>query len=530
MSLSKDHYNENYAALERNIKQIEVLNEVINNTADFVKPGEGAYQTGFRATLNWSRATGKTYILMDLIAISAINLPGAVGGLWSSTFNSVQKIILSQSSKVWKEYGLTEYEEKVNEYGNYVVNRKPPRHFKKPHITTRNYENTVSFANGYMLKMLSADRLDAQRGDNFDQLFGDEVGFSKMEFYTRILLPGLRANKRVYKDTRPGRAGHNHPLHWLSVLVSSLPYSPKGRWFMNYENLARQNPAKYFFSRANAFDNLENLPGDFIETQRDELSPLEFQVEIENRIVNRLPNGFYPSLDEDKHVITRFTYEFDKALRNHETFDRLYESLRPVDMSWDFNGYFTCCTISQELDDCYVFNNEFYAKESTTTLIERVCDDFIEEYKFHMKKVVYLYGDNSGKNKDPDRNISLFDKIKSKLILAGWTVVDKVQKTYPSFKSRYILENDILSELKPRYPKIRFHAQKCKSLILSLQNADIDKESFEKSKKDEGTKTGVPQELATHFSDAFDYVVYEKFKSFSSVSSSRTYKMKTSSR
>lgn len=521
-------------SIERNEKQIDLLNAVLNNTADFYKKGEGAYQTGFRAIANWSRGTGKTFVLLDLIGISAYKLPRAMAGLWSSTYNSVQKIILSQSSKIWKNYNLTEYVEKYNEGGNYVINRKPPKHFRKSFIDTKNFENTVCFANGYMLKMLSADRPDAQRGDNFDQLFGDEVGFTKMEFYTKILLPGLRANKREFKDTRPGRSGFNHSLHWLSVLFSSLPYTIKGRWFLNYEKLAEKDPQKYYFSRANAYDNLINLPGDFIDSQKEELSPAEFAVEIENKIVNRLPNGFYSSLDDEKHIITRYTYEFDKEARSHVTYDRLYESLRPLDMSWDFNGYFTCCTISQELDDCYCFNNEFYAKESTTTLIEKVCDDFIAEYQHHLKKVIYLFGDNSGKssrsNLNGDKNDSLYDKIKSKLILAGWSVNDKVQISYPSYKSRYILNNDLLSETKPRYPRIRFHEEKCKSLIISLQSADIVKDSFEKSKKEEGPNTGTPQEWATHFSDCFDYVIFEKFKNFSSITSSRVFKLKSSVR
>lgn len=517
--------------IERNKPQWEAMQAIYSNCADYIKPGDGAYQTGFRTTLNWSRGTGKTFFLMDMCANVAFDLPQAVTGLWSATYKSVQNIVLGQSAKIWRQHGLTEYDEKYNKYGNYVVNKAPPKHFHRPHNTPRIFENTVSFANGHMVKMISADRPDTQRGDNLDVLIGDEVGFSKRDLYHKILLPSLRDNKLVYKDPRPGRKGFNHPLHWLSILVSSLPYTQSGRWFLENEERANKSPERHYFSRANAYDNLKNLPGDFIESQREELNDIEFMVEIENKILTRLPNGFYPSFDDSIHVDTRYTYEFNKSDGRHIEYDRFYESLRPLDMSWDFNGYFTCATISQELDKYYVFNNEFFAKETTTTLIEKVCDDFIKEYKDHLKKIVYLYGDRSGKNKDPDRNQSFYQKITQKLTMAGWTVIDMTANTYPSYKNRYMLISDLLGENKPRFPKIRIHAEKCKSLIIAIQNAGIlEKETFEKDKSSEGSSNGIQQEFATHFTDAFDYVLYSKFNSLSDFGTTRSLPFKSRSR
>jgi hypothetical protein len=509
----------------RNCKQNEFLAEVLDNKADYDKPGKGKYQIGFHATGNWSRATGKTYTELDLIGFSAYELPGAVAGLWSSTYTQVQNIILSQSSSVWKEHGLYEYDEKSNRRGNYVVNRKPPAHFDRAHNSPRSFENTICFANGYLVKMISADRPDTARGGSYDQLFGDEVGFARPDFYEMVLIPSLRANKRVYRDYRPGRSGYNHPLHWLSVNFSSLPYSLEGRWFMKAEELMEKHPSKYFFSKANAYDNLENLPGDFIEQQREILSPIKFMVEIENKILDKLPNSFYSAYDFYKHVGTRYTYEFDPLTRKYIEKDCWYDTLKAFDMSWDFNGYFTCCTLSQDFIkeyNEYVFMDEFFAKESSTTLVEKVCYDFIAKHQYHIKKVIYLHGDRSGKNKDPDRNITLYAKIKSILTIAGWTVIDRVQDVYPSYQSRYVLINDMLSETKPKYPKIRIHAKRCPSVYASIQGAQLlNKDTFEKSKKLEG-KDSVPQELATHFSDDFDYVLYEKFKNYSDNTTSRS--------
>lgn len=514
----------------RNKKQVNFINAVLTNKADYEKDGQ-KYQSGYSAVGNWSRATGKTFVELDLIAYSAFELPGAISALWSGTYTQVQNIILSQAASVWKEHGLTEYDEKINRYGNYVINRKPPFHFKKPFFSPRKFENTICFANGYMTQMVSADRPDTARGGNYDQLFGDEVGFARPSFYEEVLLPSLRANKRRFKDFRKGREGFNHPLHWLTVNFSSLPYSLERRWFLKNEELMKQDKYRYFFSRANAYDNLDNLPGNFIEQQREVLSPIRFMVEIENKILDKLPNAFYSAYSFERHVATKYTYQFDEIQRKHVEKDSWYDLFKPIEMSWDFNGYFTCCTIAQDFikeANEFVFIDCFHAKESETTLIEKVCYEFIEKYQFHPKKIIYLHGDSSGKNRDSGRNTTLFAKIKTLLSLAGWTIIDRIQSLYPSYQNRYTLINDILSETKPKYPKLRFHSEKCQSLYTSIQNAQLsNKETFEKSKKLEG-KDSVPQEFATHFSDAFDYIIYDKFKNFLNENSNRSFPFRVS--
>lgn len=513
--------------LARNPKQWEVLKEMCNNTADYDKPGEGAYQRGFTMFLNWGRGTGKTHEIMDILALVSSSLPRAVTGLWSSTYKSIQSIILSQASKVWGNYGYTEYHEKNNPGGCFVVNRKPPDFWAKPFLDVKSYDNTISWAKGHLIKLLSADRPDLGRGDNFDVLVGDEVAFTNKDYYQTILKPALRANKGEFKDFRPGREKFNHPFHWLSVLVSSLPRRPAGRWFLQGQKLQEIDNQGYFFSRANAYDNRANLPGDYIESQRNELDPITFMIEIMNELPEGLPNGFYPAFDSKVHVGTKYSYQFDDINKIYVDKDLWYDSWKPLYMSWDFNGYFTCALIKQKLYDFEIYNNLFFAKESTSTLIEKVCDDFIEYYKHHLKKVVYLRGDRSGKNKDPDRNTTLFGKIISKLTFAGFAVVDETANTYPSYQNRYILNNDILKETNPRYPKIRIHEERCAALVVSLQNAGMkDKDTYEKDKSSEGSNNGIAQEFATHLSDAFDYDIYKDFGSLSETSTTRSTPMR----
>lgn len=522
--------------IARNPKQYQFLQRILNNTADYDHPKKGTYQTGFKATMNASRGFGKTVTLLDIAAMCVKSLPRSVGAVWSKTYTHVQNIILSQSNKVFEEHGLFEFDDKVNPYGNYVVNKKPPANWPKPYNSPRNYENTMSFANGAMIKMVSADRPDSSRGNNFDWLLGDEVAFTKREFYTKVLLPTNRANARIYHDPRPGRERYNHPLHWLSVNFSSLPYSISGRWFLEMEELANENPERYEFMRATAMDNLMNLPGDYIEAARKELSAVEFMVEIENKLLDKLPNAFYSGFDYERNVDTRYTYEFqyvkEENKNRHVSIDQWYNPMKPIDMSWDFNGYFTCCVLGQDFIKEYgeyVFNDMIYAKESRTTLVDLVCSTFIDNYRHHVKKVVYLYGDRSGNDAAADRNIPLFAEIELKLRKAGWEVILNVANTYPGFQHRYMLINDLLAEVKDGYPKLRYHEEKCRALIGAIQNTKVEKGTFQKFKGEEGPDK-IPQEHAPHPTDAMDYLLMQKFNSYSVSSSARTSPIKVRKR
>ena len=100
--------------------------------ADFVGRDGYGYQTGFRATFNGGRGCGKTNTLMRAICESAFQLPRAKMGLASLTFRHVQDVVLSQSRKVFDEYGLHEYEPKLRPWGHYVINRRPPEGWWHP--------------------------------------------------------------------------------------------------------------------------------------------------------------------------------------------------------------------------------------------------------------------------------------------------------------------------------------------------------------------------------------------------------------
>ena len=115
---------------------------------------------------------------------------------------------------------------------------------------------------------------------------------------------------------------------------------------------------------------------------------------------------------------------------------------------------------------------------------------------------------------------SFFNDIKARLRIAGWVIIDCTENTYPAFKSRYKVINSLLLEENKNLPVLRFNADGCKSLIISILNTQTQKETYEKNKKFEG-KINIAQETVTHLSDAFDYILYKKFSQYIETSSAR---------
>ncbi|CCH00309.1 hypothetical protein FAES_2300 [Fibrella aestuarina BUZ 2] len=498
------------AIIRLNSKQLLFHQSVTGNQADFVKNGQ-AYQSGFRATFQGGRASGKSRVLQHLIAESAFQLPRAKAGLAGLTFRQVQDIILSQASAVFEEHGLYEYNSKTG-FGQYVINRRPPDHWRNALNTVRTYDNCLVFANGYTVQFVSADRPETIRGANFDQLYIDESATIKEEFYNKVLRPTVRANKSIYRDPRPGRKGFNHPLHWLITDYTSVPWTPQGNWIFKTEELMPQNPSKYFFMQSTAYDNLDFLPGSFIEDQREACGDeLTFNMEILNQRLTTVGRGFYHALDTARHVYNEgYGYQFDEEKRLYVSDRTDYDPTKELDTSWDFNAAFTSLIVGQDHRSEYRLVDELWVTNATETLVEKLATTFADKYQAHKKKVVNIYGDNGGNKNDPGRTRTYFQLVKATLKAKGWTVIDKVQSSYPSYPVRYRVINGLLQETNTRIPKIRINHTRCKSLLISLQSAPVDGSTYQKIKASEQNKA-LPQQYATHLSDCFDYLLYKRF-------------------
>ena len=500
-----------------NNKQADFLEAFLNNLADTPDrkdPRGWGFTGGWRATAQCGRGFGKSHLLCHIIALSASELPGARAGLVGLTLRQVSDIILSQSAEVFKSWGYEEYNSKTGT-GCYTVNQRPPEHWQKAKYPLRKYDNCICFANGYTVDFLSVGQIQAKRGTSLDQLFIDESATIKEEIFNKVLRPTVRANKYAYQDTRPGRKGFNHPLHWAIIDFTSAPWLAEGRWIYKTEDLAQQKPYKYHYMQGSAYDNLMFLPGNYIEDQREVLDPLSFDVEILNKRRTKNPNSFYSAFS-DRHVYM-----------DYERLD--YAPNRPLEISWDFNAKFTSVSIWQDFGNEFKCIDVLWVKEAPDgLLVNKLTNDLITRYKNHNNKRVVLYGDNGGSKKDANRK-PYFEDIKTAFRKDKWVIFDEVQTGYPPYNIRYKLVNEILKGTVAKVPTILINGWSAKAMVMSLQDAPIVGDNFEKDKSSE--KKDIPQEFATHLSDTFDYIMFRKFSKYLSyiIAKARPFLFKKSS-
>jgi hypothetical protein len=449
------------------------------------------------------RASGKSTVLGHTSRMCINYLPKAKFFLAGLTYNHLLTTTVPAIIDAMTMHGFKEYDPKTR-MGHYVLQKRPPSDWPQPYSPVRTYENTISFINGFALQLLSMDMPDRNRGGSYDGGFMDESALIKKDVVDKILMPSIRGN--IYR--------FNHYLHGLFGHFTSVPWLANGQWVFDYENLSKQEPDKYFYLESTAYDNIDVLGEEYIKDLRDTLAPIVFDVEVMNKRLTKLPNGYYPAFDADKHTVFKtFDYQYDEETGIYLTSDSFYRKDKAIDISFDFNGKIVSALIGQEAGNEYHLIDELFIKTSTYNLIDNLIDNFCNTYASHTHKVLNIYGDSSGNVKMANSNLSYYEQIINRFKSKGWiNIVNHVGLSNDEHKIRHFIINSILTEENKTMPKIKFSLNKCKFTIISIQNAPI-LSDFKKDKRSETTY--VEQERATHLSDCFDYIVLRKFgKSF----------------
>jgi hypothetical protein len=441
--------------------------------------------------------SGKTGTIGHVNIDKFCYLPRAKSGLAALTYNQILNNSLPSMEKIWRLSGLREHTK--HQAGHYVIGVKPPSNWVKPLDPPRRFEYVISFLNGYCIQLISLDRPDTIRGLNLDALDVDEKGWIKQEDFNSVLFPRVRGNTHSF----------NHPLHHAVMGFSSMPWSINGQWILKSEELAQEKPDKYFFVEATCKDNEAVLGKHYLEDARERVPDLIFRVEYLNERPKKVPNAFYAAFNEDTHTAYK-TFDYTQTDGGLWTVagNLDNDSKRPLELSFDFNAKFTSCIVCQDHGKEFRIINEFYVKESTTNLLDELLTKFISEYGTRENKDVFVYGDRNGNNKQVNDNQTFYEKIQRRLAAAGFRPAHMVRGLDPPHKKKYILINHLLSGTDPRTPRIVINKNRCKFLIISMQNANMIGD-FEKDKSSE--RKAIEQERATHLSDCFDNIVYPKY-------------------
>jgi hypothetical protein len=443
-------------------------------------------------TLQAGRGVGKTTIRADRWAMFNKEMPRSKGFILGKTYKMIENNFLPEIFARLEKYGFKEHISNAQP-GHYVIGKKPPANWWQPLKKPRQYENIISFFTGLHIYMMSFDRPDTLRGGSFD--WGDIDEASLIDFNTlkKTVIPLIRGNVGVFKSK----------FHGGLLISGSMPWTDRGRWIIeDMPKLAEKYPDRFKFIQGSALDNIEALGQKYIDTQRQLLDPITFDVEIMNNPPEKLPNAYYEKL-KDKHTY----YPVFDVLDNHNDNWLDLELTAPLIISFDFNAAFNSCIIAQDHEDEFRIIDNSFVKDM---MFQHLVDQVTERYSHHHNKHVLIYGGKDGKKGNANSDLTYYEQIQKRFKSNGWTseVKTEIGLADGDHKIKHMVMNAVLSEANPHIKPIRINEDRCKDLLFSMRNSPI-KPDFKKDKSSESAN--IPQEKATHLSDCFDNLIYPRF-------------------
>lgn len=437
------------------------------------------------------RGTGKTFTIGEAKFNCLARMPRGKTFLSSSTYAQILTKSIPEMQSNWEQHGLIEDV-------HYVIGKRPPKQFIKPFKPPKKFQNVITFWNGYTIELLSMDRPDLARGGSYDGGDIDEAALVKKEAFTKVIVPSVRGNRQYF---------HKQYVHGQIRLYSSVAWKPSGQWIHEFEEKAKLFPDDFGFVEACTMDNVAVLGPEYIERMKKTLPWLEYQIEVLNRRVMKIPDGFYHKFDPEVHCVSN-TYNYDDGptgimVKGSKDVDKH----APIDFSLDFGGRINCgLAIQKQGNNTMNFLKEFYVLNDQK--LRELVAQFCEHFKDQKIKHVRLYGEPRGKDRQPDgdpfytRMVRYFDEL-------NWTCEISAVATAEDHLTRHNLITEIFEEQDQQLPKVRINENNCKNFILVLQTTPV-KDDFKKDKTKE-RDPNFPQEQAPHLSDCFDNYITQKF-------------------
>lgn len=471
------------------------------------------------------RGSGKTDCFGKAIGLMWREMPRAKGAVLGNSYVSIDSKLIPELRTALKSMGIFE-KTKANPYGHYVIGIQPPADWPTPYKQPGKlgYKYCMTFINGFTIQFVSADNPDTHRGFNFDFMLVDESATVPEDFIYKIIKKAVRgddfkryAKSRFYKCHYEFSSASWTPegQHIYKVEESyKAEFEERSKWS---QQELKKTPPKFLYVESTCLDNPVTGQS-YWEDQKAVDDPLVFDVEVANMRLESIPDGYYHAFKTKVHTYSfAYRYEHDEKTGIVMSMPNDYRSDLPLDNTLDFNKSICWSVVIQEVkNESRIINSNFVkphpSNESTNLVIENA-NWFIDTYKNHPEKVVYLYGDPNGASGNvqlTQKDESPFYTWKKIVEAAGWTVIKKWKTVYPRHKRRASLMNAILGETISTLPKVRANQHTNKVLIITLQTTKAD-DKYRKVKKLEKSQPLAKREYAPDGTDALDYYYYEKY-------------------
>lgn len=480
-------------------------------------------------------------------------MPRSTGGMVGPSVKRLLSNILPSSIQHWESWG---YKRDVH----YTIGHAPARAWgwKKPYITPESWDNTVSFYNGTVMRLISQDRSGTSNSLSLDWVNIDEAKFIDFEQLKNETFQANRGNQMYF-----GGCWLHHGL----TITSDMPITKEGSWFLNYRELAdpeleelvgalvyrrweivrameKKGETSYltrslneidkqisFFRRkmvlymeCSSIENLQVLGVDYIKQMKRDLPPLTFQTSVMCKRIEVATDGFYACLKkENEYTAPELSFidnlEFDKT--KIQTPDSRWDSDidpdKPLVCGFDPNANINWMVVGQlgEVDGrpCVRTVKSFYTKYDRK--LPELVEDFAHYFRYHHNKAIVFYYDSTlVGNNYALHNEDFHHFILGALRRAGWYTKDVYLGNPMNHIAKQLLLNRMLQG-RAKY-KALINKDNNENLLVSIKCAGV----YNGKKDKRGEKLAETEEDKlegrTDGSDAWDVMLIgvEKFPTF----------------
>lgn len=520
-----------------------------------------------RAYNIWGRGTGKSsYGIGTVIRNQVHFLPRSKFILIAESFKAMLQNTLPSTIRGLEGMG---YYRDVH----YVIGVRPPKSWPLAYEPPlKGFSNTISWFNGASQLLVSQDSAaTSPRGLNVDGCGADESANLDKEHYDEEVAPTIRANQDEFRNV-PFHLGefffgsmpYGHHAEWFTE--AGKYYQQDGKdykklmdllitaqlAFLQEQNMHHKEKLWYecvqirksikwyskrvdriptFYQESNTFDNIGVMGYDYINKLYTSTSTIRFMTEIMNKRMGKVEGAFYSKLDTTKHTYKRHWSDLSKGISDE---DRLMDALGenfnldnigtlgcivdkdcmpnlPLRIGVDFGGNINSLVVGQKLESLNRFNfiKDFYVK--TPDGIDELADLFIDYYKFHPERLIYMHYDSNGNNTVANSRLTYAEQFAQKLRDKDWTVLLQTSMSNPLHDLKYRLWGILWGAKPPATVAINYY--NCQNLIFSIQGVKTKEVNgqIKKDKSGEG-KNLETEEREPHLSDAADYVIFPMFK------------------
>ncbi len=457
-------------------------------------------------TLIWSRGVGKTFSIAFYMEAIAHAMPRSTNLIIVPSYKKFLKEMLPSLRKALEMLG---YFEGLH----YFIGRLPPPswNWPMPYFQGDDWEHCIIWYTGANWQLISQDVKGSGRALSADTQLRDEalmLNKATMDETSTATMRG--SNVEVFEGS---------PWFGKTLTLSSMPITQASKWLLSEEELAREQPKKYYYSEFNVGANLDNLRKGYVKDAMDgAMYKWLFEAEYLNIRPQLVLDGYYSLLNEAKHGY----YPIHGDYRKHEDcrYDYAENDLRAdlpliVGVDWGVRiNYMVVCQLHEEKDGRYLRAlKDFYALNADGEIQSDMVRKFAEYYAVNTTKRLIMFCDRSGNHKTGITNETRAEMMIDQLSKEGWSVeLMSRGGANPLHSYRRMLWENILKEEDRNLIKFRINLQNCRNLLIAMQNTRTRATHNGQMTKDKGSErpnSGIDPRHATDATDAADQIILD---------------------